>query len=367
MRVKQPYEEGFLIVLLLLAVIGLLWLFSPFLEALFFAMILATATYSLYEWVLPRVKHSETYASGIVSLGVFVTVIAPVSYLLIEVSFQIGHLYAQAQDWLALQTPESLGEANSKLLSWLSLDIDTQQRLLSQVKDNAETIIAFVQEIIVFLVQGIVGSTASFLVFILLSTFALFFFYRDGHRIANHLKVLSPLENHYDTMIMTRFANLSTVLLLSILGIALLQGISFFIVALILGLPALFIGMAIAIASFIPIVGATLVWFPVALFLIATGEFVSAGVVIFFGAVINGFVIDNVMRPILINKIATTFSRDGEGLNAANHTLITVLSTFAGLIHFGIIGLFFGPVIAAMAITVIEVYEHKNSHLLDKS
>lgn len=367
MRAKQPYQEGFLIILLLLAVIGVLWLFSPFLEVLFFAMILATATYRLYEWVLPQVKNSESYAAGLVSLGVFVTVIAPVSYLLVEVSLQIGYLFSQAQDWLALQTPESLGEANYKLLSWLSLEPQTQQALLEQLKKNTENIIAFAQNTIVFLVQGVVGNTAAFLFFISLSTFALFFFYRDGHRIAEHLKMLSPLENHYDSMIMSRFASLSTVLLLSILGIAVLQGVSFFIVAWILGLPALFIGMAIAITSFIPIVGTALVWVPIAVFLIISGEIVSAVTVIFFGAVINGFVIDNVMRPIMINKISTSLNQGCESLKIVNHTLITVLSTFAGLIHFGIIGLFFGPVIAAMAITIFEVYEHKNTHILDRT
>jgi len=39
MRANAPYEEGFLIILLLAAIMGLLWLFSPFLEGLLFAMI----------------------------------------------------------------------------------------------------------------------------------------------------------------------------------------------------------------------------------------------------------------------------------------------------------------------------------------
>lgn len=367
MRSKQPYEEGFLIILLLLAVVGVIWLFSPFLEALLFAMILATATYSVYEWVLPRVKNSSTYASGLVSLAVFVTVIAPVSYLLIETSLQMGSLYSQAQDWLSLQTPETLSATNAQVLSWFSLEPDVQRNLLMQIKANTSKIISFAQDIIMFLVQGVIGSTTSFLTFVTLSTFALFFFYRDGHQISHHLKVLSPLENYYDSMIMTRFASLSTVLLLSILGIAIMQGLSFFFVAWALGLPAMFVGMAIAVTSFIPIVGAALVWVPVAIYMAISGDYVGAGVVVFFGAVVNGFIIDNVMRPVMIRKIACSLPGNSDDLKVANHTLITVLSTFAGLIHFGMIGLFFGPVLAAMAITIFEVYEHKNSDLLDRS
>lgn len=367
MRSNAPYEEGFLIILLLAAVFGLLWLFSPFLEGLLFAMILATATYSLYLKVLPSVKDSEDMAAAVMSVAVFITVIAPVSYLLLEVGLQVGGLVTQAQAWLSAQTPQSLAELNQNLVAVLPLPEGSQLELIKQLKAHSGDLLQFAQQAILFLVQGIFGSTTSFLTFIFLAVFALYFFYRDGHRIAHHLKVLSPLENYYDTMIMTRFSNLSTILLLSVLGIALMQGMVFAILAWVLGLPGLFIGLAIAITSFIPIVGAALVWVPLSLLLVAQGDYVSAGWVVFFGAVVNGFVIDNLLRPWLIRRIANSLGGASDELAVANHTLITVLATFAGLIHFGMIGLFFGPVMAAMAITIFDVYAHKNSDLLDRT
>ncbi|WP_373017418.1 AI-2E family transporter [Thiomicrorhabdus sp.] len=367
MRSNAPYEEGFLLILLLLALFGLLWLFSPFLEALFFAMILATASYGFYSRILSRMNGSETMAATAMSLLVFVGVIAPVTYLLVEVSLQVGNLYGSAQAWFSQQDAESLAKLNQTLLSYLPLSNEAQLSALEQLKNNSEKIISFAQKITLFLLEGIVGSTSSFVTFIGLSVFALFFFYRDGHKIAHHLKILSPLENHYDQMVMDRFASLSTVLTLSVLGIALMQGLSFAIVAWLLGLPGMFIGMAIAVASFIPVVGAALVWIPVMLFLIAQGDYISAAVIAFWGVVVTGFVIDNIMRPVMINKITRSLGKAGADLAVANHTLLTVLSTFAGLIHFGVIGLFFGPVMAAMAITIFDVYEHKNSNLLDRT
>lgn len=367
MRSKSNLEEGFLIILLILAVFGLIWLFSPFLEALFFAMILATATYGLYLKILPKVKGSQDYASAIMSVIVFVTIIAPVTYLLLEVGLQVGQLYGEAQAWLSEQTPQSFAELNRNLIDVIPLPEATQLQILSQIQENSGKIIKFAQETIVFLVQGVFGSTTSFLTFVLLAVFALFFFYRDGASIAHHLKVLSPLDNYYDAMIMNRFANLSTILLLSVLGIAVMQGVTFALVAWFLGLPGLFLGMAIAVTSFIPIVGSALVWIPVALILAAQGEWISLAIIAFVGAVVNGFIIDNVVRPVMINKISKSLGSGSDELAVANHTLITVLSTFAGLIHFGMIGLFFGPVIAAMAITILDVYEHKNTDLLDRT
>jgi predicted PurR-regulated permease PerM len=367
MLANRSHEEGFLILLLLAAIAGLIWLFSPFLEALFFAMILATASYNLYQKLLPRFNGSTTLAASAMSTLVFVGVIAPVTYLLIEASLQVGQLYSDAQAWLSTQNPESLAQLNQTLLAYLPLSESTQISALEQLKANSEKMIAFAQKATIFLLEGVIGSTSSFITFLGLSVFALFFFYRDGHNIANHIKILSPLENYYDQMIMTRFANLSTVLTLSVLGIAVMQGLSFAIVAWALGLPGLFIGMAIAVASFIPIVGAALVWVPLAIYAVVQGDYVTAAILSFWGVVVTGFIIDNVMRPMMIKKITRLIGSSTDAFDVANHTLITVLSTFAGLIHFGVIGLFFGPVIAAMAITIFDVYEHKNSNTLDRT
>ncbi|MDX1351364.1 MAG: AI-2E family transporter, partial [Thiomicrorhabdus sp.] len=97
------------------------------------------------------------------------------------------------------------------------------------------------------------------------------------------------------------------------------------------------------------------------------GEYLTALIIVFWGVVVTGFIIDNIARPLMISRLTKSLGVAGEGLKVANHTLITVLSTFAGLLHFGVIGLFFGPVIAAMAITIFDVYEHKNSHSLDRT
>lgn len=367
MQSGYKLEDIFLAILLLIALVGLLWLFSPFLEVLLFAMILATATYKLYEIVLIRVKGSETMAAMLTSFAMFLTMIGPVTYLILEVSLQAGRVYSDVTSWLSSQTPDSFRDFSQQIIQLFPIPKKTQEELFIKLQENSNNIIEFAQDGIVLLSEGIYGNTASFLTFMFLALFALYFFYRDGKKIVNYLIFLSPLDNFYDRMIVTRFANLSTILLVSILSIALLQGLSFAILSWFLGLPGLFLGMAIAVTSFMPFIGSALVWLPVSAFFALHGDYISAGIVAFLGAVINGFVIDNIIRPILINKISDKLNGAKEDLVVTNHTLITVLATFAGLIHFGIMGLFFGPVIAAIAITIFDVYSLKNSNILDKS
>ena len=122
---------------------------------------------------------------------------------------------------------------------------------------------------------------------------------------------------------------------------------------MIVGLQALYFGVAMALASFIPVLGGILVWLPLSIYLFATVETVNAFIIIFFGAILAGILIDNFLRPVIIKKLSSSMNRQ----SALNHTLITVLSTFAGIIKFGILGLFIGPIIAAMSITIFEIYQ----------
>ncbi|HAG47971.1 MAG TPA: hypothetical protein DCL02_03570 [Gammaproteobacteria bacterium] len=60
-------------------------------------------------------------------------------------------------------------------------------------------------------------------------------------------------------------------------------------------------------------------------------------------------------------------NKNSDQSSALDHTLITVLSTLAGIMQFGILGLFIGPIIAAMAISIFDVYAIKYADPLDRS
>ena len=359
----RPFQEGFLLLLIILAAAALVWLFAPFWQALFLAMILATATYGGYEAVCRRWCLDVNTAALVMTALVLVVMVLPLGYLLVKVSVQAGAFYGHAQSWLAQLQPDELMR---RFGQWLPVELEVQQALLAQLQDKAGMVLGWVQHAVVGTLKALLGSTASFLSFIALAMFALFFFYRDGAAIARHLTILSPLDNDLDRLMIQRFRALSTVLTLSVLGVALLQGASFALIAWILGLPGLFIGVAVAVASFIPVVGAALVWLPLSVYMLTEGQWLAAGLLAVWGAVVAGFLIDNLARPWLIQKLSERMKAASDQ-PVTSHTLMTVLSTLAGLIHFGVLGLFFGPVLAAMAITVFEVYERSHGAYLDRS
>ena len=358
---RRPYEEGFLLLLIILAIGALVWLFSPFWQALFLALILATATFGGYRRLLGR-GWRPGQASLAMTFAVLLGIIAPLFYLLVSVSVELSAFVEQARLNLTHFDPHAL---LVRMSEWLPVSPDWQAKVLAQLKMRVGDLLHWLQGTLLRIVGAVAGSTASFVTFIGLSVFALFFFYRDGAAITRHLMILTPLDNETDRLIVRRFSQLSTVLVLSVLLVALLQGISFAVLGWLLGLQGLLLGVAVAVASFIPVVGAALVWVPLSIWLGVEGHWLEAALMAIWGAIGAGFLIDNVARPWLIMLLSRNM-KAAEGMQRGNHTLITVLSTLAGLIHFGVLGLFFGPVIAAMAILVFEIYEARHGDRLDR-
>jgi predicted PurR-regulated permease PerM len=106
---------------------------------------------------------------------------------------------------------------------------------------------------------------------------------------------------------------------------------------------AVFWGTVMAVLSIIPSVGSALVWIPAAIILIAQGS-VAAGIALlaFCGIVVGS--LDNVLRPILVGK------------DTKMHELMIFFGTLGGIMMFGIAGIFIGPLIASLFVTIWELY-----------
>jgi predicted PurR-regulated permease PerM len=99
------------------------------------------------------------------------------------------------------------------------------------------------------------------------------------------------------------------------------------------------LGVVMAFLSLLPAVGSGLVWFPAAVYLLATGATWQGVVLIAYGVLVIGLV-DNLLRPILIGK------------DTKLPDYVVLLSTLGGLAVFGLNGFVIGPAIAAMFMAV---------------
>ena len=102
-------------------------------------------------------------------------------------------------------------------------------------------------------------------------------------------------------------------------------------------------GVVMAFLSLLPAVGCALVWLPVAIFFLVTGALWKGIVLIAFGVVVIGLV-DNLLRPILVGK------------DTKMPDYVVLVSTLGGIAIFGLNGFVIGPLIAAMFMSVWEIF-----------
>ncbi|MEJ6660447.1 MAG: AI-2E family transporter [Candidatus Thioglobus sp.] len=357
MTEKAPYEHGYMLSLLLIAIAGLIWLFTPFIPALFLALLIAIATFDLYSKLKNRL--SASYAALSMTLLVTTILILPLSYILLVSGLEVSTLIQTINTDFSI---EKIRQILEQTILGLPFSESIKTTLSATINNNLESLLISVKDFSVVILSSILSLSSHFVFFLVISVFALYYFYLDGKVIIKRLKDLSPLENRLDDILLKQFSSLSVTLVGSVFSIAILQGVIFSIAVMIVGLPALYFGIAMALASFIPVLGGLIIWLPLSVYLYAQGQTTDALVIVLFGAVFIGTIIDNFARPLIIQK----FTKTSDQSSALNYTLITVLSTLAGIIQFGILGLFIGPIIAAMAISIFDVYAIKYADSLDK-
>jgi predicted PurR-regulated permease PerM len=102
-------------------------------------------------------------------------------------------------------------------------------------------------------------------------------------------------------------------------------------------------GVAMAIVSLIPAVGAALVWLPFAIYLMVSGSLTAGLILTVYGFTVIGLA-DNLLRPILV------------GRDTKLPDWLVLISTLGGLVMFGINGFVMGPLVAAAFIVFWEIF-----------
>lgn len=173
-----------------------------------------------------------------------------------------------------------------------------------------------------------------------LTVYIAFFMIRDGVGWARAFRNGIPLPEGDKQVLFARFSTVIRATVKGNLLVAALQGacggLAFWVLDV--GAPVLW-AVLMAMLSLLPAVGAGLVWGPVAVYLLLTGEVWKGAALVAFGVLVIGL-IDNLLRPMLVGK------------DTRMPDVVVLVSTLGGMAVFGIHGFVLGPVIAAMAMAV---------------
>jgi len=174
--------------------------------------------------------------------------------------------------------------------------------------------------------------------------YSMYFFLKDGRKVLDKMMYYLPLEPKDETRLVRQFVSVSRATIKGTLVIGLIQGVLGGLAFAALGLEgAAFWGTVMAVLSTIPGLGHGLVWVPAAIYLAALERWGAAIGLFVWGAAVIGS-IDNFLRPWLVGK------------DTELPDLLILVSTLGGLLLFGAVGFVVGPIVAALFVTVWDLY-----------
>nr|WP_288565099.1 AI-2E family transporter [uncultured Phocaeicola sp.] len=217
----------------------------------------------------------------------------------------------------------------------------TEYDLLS--KENISSIASILPGIGQFLMGGI----SSFTVNLFVLVFVLYFMLIGGTKMEQYIYELLPFSDSNKKHVMNEINMIVRANAIGIPLLAIIQGAIATLGYYLFDAPsALLFGFLTCFATVIPIVGTTLVWFPLAAYMAISGDWPHAiGLLLYCGLIVTN--IDNLIRFILQKKMADT------------HPLITIFGVVIGLSLFGFMGVIFGPLLISIFILCVNIFKEQ--------
>lgn len=313
---------------------------EPFLVAIAWAIVFFVLFYPFYIVTRKYVKNSSL-ASLLTLLVIIALVAGPLTYLSILLVQQMGALatfLAGGKTSLLsfLQHPTIL-TILEKITSLFQMDAEDFQKALSQ--EISHWGMDLIGKLGIGL-RNLVRAIFNFLVMVLTT----FFLFRDAPVLFSRVYQYLPFNEEQKRKIVKQAQDIIISTIYGGVIIALCQGIigggAFFL----LGIPSPVLwGFAIAVASFLPLVGTSVIWVPACGYLFFQGEVGKAIVLAIIGAVgISS--IDNFLRPIIV------------GQRTRLPFILIFFSVLGGIKYFGLIGFVMGPLVLAVFLSVLEIF-----------
>jgi len=324
------------IALVVLLIIGCVAVLLPFIGAVLFAFVIWVCTWDIYaERLLPRLGGRD-------SLGASLMVLLLMLLLLVPTIFLAGSLASGADRLVELVRGYFEGGLPTEPPAWivsLPLFRDEAIAFWHEIASSREALndllVRFLGPTRQFLLSAgaIVGNGLLQLALVL---FVVFFLYRDGQTVSSALYVAArKLGGELGEGMVNKARGTVIGVMLGIVGTAAAQGTVAMIGFLIAGVPAaVLLGFGTFFLSMIP-VGPPLIWGGAAFWLYGQGETAWAIFMVLYGLFVISS-IDNFLKPFLMAR--------GAGLSI----LFIALGVLGGVLVFGFIGIFLGPVLLAL-------------------
>lgn len=304
------------------------FILKPIIIPIIFGLLFAYIFNPVHKIIKRKVK-GKNIPALILLFGLTIIIAVPIFYFVPIIVEQAFNTYVQLQDFNFVNFFSKFFQSDFSATFARSVDNIIGQvfsTFLNQFKNLLINLPSLLLQFAVFL-------------------FTFYFAIRDGKELKEYISTLSPFSEATEKKFLKEFRGITNAIIFGQVLIGVLQGLALGVGLFILGVPnALILTFIASLVSIIPILGSWLVWLPVSLFLLLSGQTFAGIFLLLYGALFVA-TIDNLLRPYILSKQSNL------------PIALSVIGIIGGLYFFGITGLVLGPLVLAYVLIIIEFYQ----------
>lgn len=338
---RELVHNTVLLALVLLISALFFGMIQQFLMPMFMAGIFSAILSPAHRWLTEKIGDRKGVASLLMVIGIVLLVLIPLSILIGIVVAQAISVSQSVTPWVQsfINEPSAITAYiqefpyYKQILPYRALIIEKAGLLVGNI---SAFLINSLSEVTVLTVHAIFGSV--------IMLYVMFYFFTMGEALLMKILYFLPLHDRDERRLLQRFTAVTKATLKGILIIGALQGSIGGLAFALAGIQGpVFWGTLMAVTSIIPVFGTGIVWGPALIILALKGDFLGFGIVAVLGGAV-AISLDNLLRPRLVGK------------DTEMHDLFVLFGTLGGITLFGILGIIIGPIVAALFITIWEIY-----------
>jgi predicted PurR-regulated permease PerM len=308
----------------------------PYLMAILMGQILALIAQKPYRFL--RIRGVGAYIAGsVVAIGMIVLVIAPLVGFTIVAARQAVTL----GQWLASADHSGLVDVMTNVLHSTPVQavVGEEFDLVHAIREQASSIGAQVSFMILELAKGAPAAILQ----LFLSTLAGFYLLVDGERFARWVAGKLPFDQNLRRQVLDSFRDTAISVVWASMIAASVQAALMTIGFAVLKVPGAFLaGGATFIFAWVPLLGSMPVLAAGLAYLAIQGAYTKLALMLVIGGIAG--IADNFVRPMVL------------GGRGEMHPMVSLVAIFGGINMFGIFGVFVGPILAAVLITLLQIW-----------
>ena len=354
---SQSAGRAIFVALFVLTLYLMYLIFRPFLPGIVWAIVLAVVFRPFY-LRLERLFRGRCWAAATaVSLLIVAVVILPAVVVVAKISQGLvqGYEWLEAQSSAAAQAgaPAPADELEERVREGLQRQAPAGSALRAQIerfvdldaldlRGAATSTLKTLGNALMGKTAGILKNVVSTLLTLIVLLVTMIVLFHEGPRLAELVRRLLPLSDLDKTGVFDVLRNTTRAVFLGVLLTALVQGTLGGLGFAFVGLPApVLFGAVTFFAALLP-GGTFLVWGPAVVWLFLDGHPGRALLLLAWGALVVSTA-DNLLRPLFI------------GRSVRMHALLVFFGIFGGMLAFGLVGLFLGPLTITLFMFLLEV------------